>query len=70
MLGRELTKSEQACTVFERLLLCACWAVKRLASYVLHLPSCTIVLPTMAEATCARSSGLPPRLQARLVELS
>ena len=53
MLGRELTKGEQRGTLFDRLLLCACWAVKRLSHYVLYLPSRVIVLPGMAEATCA-----------------
>ena len=31
MIGIELTKSEQKCTMLERLMLCACWAVKRLS---------------------------------------
>ena len=53
MLGRELTKGEQRGTFFARLLLCACWAVKRLSRYVLYLPSRIIVLPGMAEATFA-----------------
>ena len=56
--------------MIERLLLCACWAVKRQSRYLLYLPSRAIVLPSMAEAMCVQLGGLPPRLQAKLVELS
>ena len=62
MIGRELTKSEQKCTMLERLMLCACWAVKRLSRYVLYLPSCVIVMPRVEETVCAQIGGLPPRL--------
>ena len=52
MLGWELAKQEQNCTMLGKLLLCACWAIKRLLHYMLYLPTCTIVLPTVAETTC------------------
>ena len=52
MLGWELSKGEQNCTMLKKLLLCACWAVKTLSCYVLYLSMCTIVLPTVAETTC------------------
>ena len=33
MLGQELTATEAKCSLIEKLLLCAAWAVKRLAQY-------------------------------------
>ena len=38
MLGRELTATEAKCSLIEKLLLCAAWAVKRLAQYTTSAP--------------------------------
>ena len=62
MIGRELMKSEQKCTMLERLMLCACWAVKRLSQYVLYLPSCVIVMPRVEKTVYAQTGGLTTRL--------
>ena len=44
IMGRGLTKTEQLGTPMERLLLCACWAVRRKAKYILAVPSREVVL--------------------------
>ena len=38
MLGQELTATEAKCSLIEKLLLCAAWAVKRLAQYTTSSP--------------------------------
>ena len=38
MLGQELTATEAKCSLIEKLLLCAAWAVKRLAQYRTSAP--------------------------------
>ena len=53
IMGRELSKGEQCSTLFERLLLCACWAVKCQFCYVLYLPELTIVMPHVEQTICA-----------------
>ena len=45
MMGGELTKTEQLSTQMERLLLYACWAVRRKAKYILAVPTREVVLP-------------------------
>ena len=62
MMGQELTKTEKQGTLMERLFLCACWAIRRNAKYILAVPSREVVLPLQAEAECARLGSLPPRL--------
>ena len=49
--------------------MCTCWAVKYQSCYILYLPELTIVMPCVEENICVQSRELPPRLQARLVEL-
>ena len=70
MLGRELTATEAKCSLIEKLLLCAAWAVKRLAQYTISAPQVCIVLPWPEEALCTQQRDLPVRLQAKIVELS
>ena len=62
MMAHERSKTEQQGTLMERLLLCACWAIRRNAKYILAVPSREVVLPLQAEAECARLGSLPPRL--------
>ena len=38
MLGQELTATEAKCSLIEKLLLCAAWAVKQLAQYTTSAP--------------------------------
>ena len=54
----------------ERQLICALWAVKRVAQYALSMPELIVVLPYAAETDVLSGWQLPARLQARLVELS
>ena len=69
--GRELQATEQAASLLERLLLTAMWAIKRWARFTLYLPSVVVVLPHPAAVISADvGQALPPRLQARLIELS
>ena len=70
MLGRALTVTECKCCLIEKLLLCAAWAVKRLAPYTTSTSQVYIVLPWPEEALCAQQRELPIRLQAKLIELS
>ena len=53
MLGRALTATECKCCLIERLLLCAVWAVKRLAPYTTSTSQVYIVLPRPERALCA-----------------
>ena len=70
MMGRELTVSEQSASPMERQLICALWAIKRVAQYALSVPELIVVLPYAAETDVMSGRQLPARLQGRLVELS
>lgn len=68
---REWTITEKKAPRIERLCLGALWVIKRLSRYTYHVPKLYISLPHEAEmhvATCGTT--LPPKLQAKLIELS
>lgn len=69
MLGRELTVTERAAPVLERLLLAAAWGVRKLSRYTLWLPRVTVMFPDAAAAVTINASGINLRLQARILDL-
>lgn len=70
MAGRELTITEAKQGVMERLLLAASWALKKLGRWCFYLPSITVVFPSPAHLQLVHTAHLPPRIQARIIELS
>ncbi|MEM7362583.1 MAG: hypothetical protein AAF525_01050, partial [Pseudomonadota bacterium] len=69
MLGKELTITERACGLFERLLLTAVWGIQQLARFTLFAKSLTVVLPHAAELACLGVEALQLCIQAKLIQL-
>ena len=62
MLGRKFSISEQWWTELERLLLTACWGVRRLAKYTMFAPGIVVALPDAAQVACVKLKDLYHKL--------
>ena len=71
MVSRELTITEKKLARMERLLIAANWIINKLSKYTYYAPKIFISFPHPAEIHFSRiSTNVPPRLQAKLIELS
>ena len=69
MLGRDFSITEQGWTELERLLLTACWGVRRLARYTMFVPGIVVALPDADQVVCVKLKDLHHKLKIHVIEL-